>query len=135
MAKKLKITESQLEKLMERKHSYTDNTPEGEMEEDVAAGAELAIINNPEEETEEVSLDDQILETLKKAHDFIMNQTEGGEENELCVEIMDLIEKLEPSEEEGEEESDEIPGFEGTKDDLNSLSINESIRANFRRFL
>jgi hypothetical protein len=135
MAKKLKITESQLEKLMERKHSYTDNTPEGEMEEDVAAGAELAIINNPEEETEEVSLDDQILETLKKVHDFIMNQTEGGEENELCVEIMDLIEKLEPSEEEGEEESDEIPGFEGTKDDLNSLSINESIRANFRRFL
>lgn len=44
MAKKLKITEGQLKKLMERKHSYTDNTPEGEVEEIESNGAESAII-------------------------------------------------------------------------------------------
>lgn len=138
MSKKLIISESQLQKLMERKHSYRDNSPEGDMEEQETTGAELAIINTPEEEeVKEVSLEDQTIETLKKAHDFIMNQTEGGEENELCVEIMNLIEKLEPSDEEGEEDGD-IPGFEGTQDDLDSLSINESLKSvkeNFKRFL
>jgi len=43
MAKKLKITEGQLKKLMERKHSYTDNSPEG-VEEMESNGAESAII-------------------------------------------------------------------------------------------
>ena len=45
MAKKLKITEGQLKKLMERKHSYTDNTPEGEVEGMESNGPESAIIN------------------------------------------------------------------------------------------
>lgn len=45
MSKKLKITEGQLKKLMERKHSYTDNSPEGEVEEQESTGAESAIIN------------------------------------------------------------------------------------------
>lgn len=45
MAKKLKITEGQLKKLMERKHSYTDNSPEGEVEEMESNGAESAIIS------------------------------------------------------------------------------------------
>ena len=45
MAKKLKITEGQLKKLMERKHSYTDNTPEGEVEGTESNGPESAIIN------------------------------------------------------------------------------------------
>lgn len=44
MSKKLKITEGQLQKLMERKHSYTDNSPEGEVEEGEMMGAESAII-------------------------------------------------------------------------------------------
>jgi len=44
MAKKLKITEGQLKKLMERKHSYTDNSPEGEVEEMESNGPESAII-------------------------------------------------------------------------------------------
>ena len=44
MSKKLKITEGQLKKLMERKHSYTDNSPEGEVEEQDAVGPESAII-------------------------------------------------------------------------------------------
>jgi hypothetical protein len=44
MSKKLKITEGQLKKLMERKHSYTDNSPEGEVEEQESNGAESAII-------------------------------------------------------------------------------------------
>ena len=44
MSKKLKITEGQLQKLMERKHSYTDNSPEGEVEEQESNGAESAII-------------------------------------------------------------------------------------------
>jgi hypothetical protein len=44
MAKKLKITEGQLKKLMERKHSYMDNSPEGEVEEMESNGAESAII-------------------------------------------------------------------------------------------
>lgn len=38
MSKKITITESQLQRLMERKHSYTDNTPEGEMEEQESIG-------------------------------------------------------------------------------------------------
>ena len=45
MSKKLKITEGQLKKLMERKHSYTDNSPEGEVEEQSEVGPESAIIN------------------------------------------------------------------------------------------
>lgn len=44
MSKKLKITEGQLKKLMERKHSYTDNSPEGDVEEQESNGAESAII-------------------------------------------------------------------------------------------
>lgn len=45
MSKKLKITEGQLQKLMERKHSYRDNSPEGEVEEQSEVGPESAIIN------------------------------------------------------------------------------------------
>jgi hypothetical protein len=53
MAKKLKITEGQLKKLMERKHSYTDNSPEGEVEEQESNGAESAIIKPEEGEMNE----------------------------------------------------------------------------------
>lgn len=53
MSKKLKITEGQLKKLMERKHSYTDNSPEGEVEEQDAVGPESAIIKPEEGEMNE----------------------------------------------------------------------------------
>jgi hypothetical protein len=53
MSKKLKITEGQLKKLMERKHSYTDNSPEGEVEEQESTGAESAIIKPKEGEMDE----------------------------------------------------------------------------------
>jgi hypothetical protein len=53
MAKKLKITEGQLQKLMERKHSYTDNTPEGEVEEQETTDADSAIIKPEEGEVNE----------------------------------------------------------------------------------
>lgn len=133
MGKKLKITESQLEKLMERRHQYTDNSPEGNEDEFDMGAPEDAIMDTEEGE---VSLEDQTIETLKKAHDFIMNQTEEGEENELCVEIMELIEKLEPSEEEGDEEEMDDQDVEPSdeEDDMMNESI-KAIKSNFKRFL
>lgn len=64
MAKKLKITESQLQKLMERKHSYIDNTPE---EEEVAeeTSAESAIIKLDNEEEEEETNDEMMNESIE----------------------------------------------------------------------
>jgi hypothetical protein len=53
MSKKLIITENQLKTIIERKHSYVDNSPEGEMEEGEMMGAESAIVK-PEEEVEEM---------------------------------------------------------------------------------
>jgi hypothetical protein len=131
---KIKITEGQLQKLMERRHSYTDNSPEGDEDEFNMGTPEDAIMNTEEEE---LSLEDQTIETLKKAHDFIKSQTEEGEENELCVEIMELIEKLEPSdEEEDEEETDDqdVESSDEEEDEMMNESI-KSIKANFRRFL
>lgn len=49
MSNKLKITESQLRNLMERKHIYRDNSIEGDMEEGEKIGSESAIVK-PEEE-------------------------------------------------------------------------------------
>jgi hypothetical protein len=53
MSKKITITESQLQRLMERKHSYIDNTPEGEMEEQESVGPDSAIINLDDEDNDE----------------------------------------------------------------------------------
>jgi hypothetical protein len=47
MSKKIKITEGQLKMITERKHTYVDNSPEGEVEE--VMGAESAIIKVPED--------------------------------------------------------------------------------------
>ena len=54
MSKKITITESQLQRLMERRHSYTDNTPEGEMEEQESIGPDSAIIDLDKDKEEEV---------------------------------------------------------------------------------
>jgi hypothetical protein len=62
MSKKLIITENQLKTIIERKHSYVDNSPEGEMEEGEMMGAESAIVK-PEED--EVELDIEMNESLK----------------------------------------------------------------------
>jgi hypothetical protein len=132
MGKKLKITEGQLQKLMERRHSYTDNSPEGDMEEGEMMGAPEDAIMDTEEE--ELSLEDQTIETLKKAHEFIMDQSEEGEENELCVEIMDLLKKLEPEEEEDQEMDDQNVEPSDEEDEMMNESI-KSIKANFKRFL
>jgi hypothetical protein len=132
MGKKLKITEGQLQKLMERRHSYTDNSPEGDMEEGEMMGAPEDAIMDTEEE--ELSLEDQTIETLKKSHEFIMNQSEEGEENELCVEIMDLLKKLEPEEEEDQEMDDQNVEPSDEEDEMMNESI-KSIKANFKRFL
>jgi hypothetical protein len=130
MAKKLRITESQLRKLMERKHQYVDNSPEGDDEE--MGTPEDAIMDTEEEE--EVSLEDQTIDTLKKAHEFIMNQSEEGEENELCVEIMDLLKKLEPEDEEDQEMDDQDFESSDEEDEMMNESL-KSIKANFKRFL
>jgi hypothetical protein len=53
MSKKLIITESQLKTIIERKHSYVDNSPEGEMEEGEMMGAESAIVKPEESEMNE----------------------------------------------------------------------------------
>lgn len=53
MATKLIITEEQLKTLMERKHQYVDNTPEGEVEEEETNGPNSAIITLDTEEEEE----------------------------------------------------------------------------------
>jgi hypothetical protein len=72
MGKKITITESQLQRLMERKHSYTDNTPEGEMEEQESFGPDSAIVNTDEEMGEEMErtdggkFDEGILEYVLK---------------------------------------------------------------------
>ena len=132
MGKKLKITEGQLQKLMERRHSYTDNSPEGDMEEGEMMGAPEDAIMDTEEE--ELSLEDQTIETLKKAHEFIMDQSEEGEENELCVEIMDLLKKLEPEEEEDQEMDDQNVEPSDEEGEMMNESI-KSIKANFKRFL
>lgn len=73
MSKKLIITESQLKTIIERKHSYRDNSPEGEMEEGEMMDAESAIVK-PEEESyemdemefnEEDDIEDEMNESLK----------------------------------------------------------------------
>lgn len=54
MSKKITITESQLQRLMERKHSYTDNTPEEEVEEQESIGPDSAIIDLDKDNEEDV---------------------------------------------------------------------------------
>ena len=66
MSKKITITESQLQRLMERKHSYTDNTPEGEMEEQESVGPDSAIINLDDEDNEEEMEEDYEMSEGKK---------------------------------------------------------------------
>lgn len=72
MSKKLIITESQLQKLMERKHSYVDNSPEGDMEEGEMMGAESAIVK-PEEDEE--SDDMEFSEEEMDVEDEMMNES------------------------------------------------------------
>lgn len=152
MKTKLKITEGQLKKLIERRHSYMDNSPEGEEEPQESNGADSAIITLDKEveeskfnmggdESKDENSNDKMIDVLKKAHTFIMDNSDNSEESEeLCSEIEGILSDLGV---EGEEEVEDIPGFEGTMDDLNNLSIrggemNESInsiKANFKRFL
>jgi hypothetical protein len=72
MSKKLIITESQLKTIIERKHSYVDNSPEGEMEEGEMMGAESAIVK-PEEEVEE--MDDMGFDEEGNEEDIEMNES------------------------------------------------------------
>jgi hypothetical protein len=73
MSKKLIITESQLKTIIERKHSYVDNSPEGEMEEGEMMGAESAIVK-PEEEVEEID-DMEFDEEEMDVEDEMMNES------------------------------------------------------------
>lgn len=59
MATKLIITEEQLKTLMERKHQYVDNTPEGEVEEEETNGPNSAIITLDTEEEEEYNEEEE----------------------------------------------------------------------------
>jgi hypothetical protein len=72
MSKKLIITESQLKTIIERKHSYVDNSPEGDMEEGEMMGAESAIVK-PEEEVEE--MDDMGFDEEGNDEDIEMNES------------------------------------------------------------
>lgn len=73
MSKKLIITESQLKSIIERKHSYVDNSPEGEMEEGEMMGAESAIIKSKEdvEEMNDMEFDEEEMDT----EDEMMNES------------------------------------------------------------
>ena len=101
MSKKLKITEGQLKKLIERKHSYTDNSPEGEVEEQESTGAESAIINlDKEKEVGESRFGmgsgeslDEIVDDLTRCHNELSDL--AGTMEQLTYAI-DGNEKLAP---------------------------------------
>lgn len=68
MSNKLKITEGQLKKLMERKHSYIDNSANIEVEEvDIIVNSESEVeeSDNVEYNKKEESKDEMINESLK----------------------------------------------------------------------
>jgi hypothetical protein len=165
MSKKLIISESQLQKLMERKHTYVDNSPEGEMEEQESIGPDSAIIDI-DKEVEEGLKDNTPHPDKIKWSDFVIGEkvkitrgVEEGEEGTLeglsiqgysasvkldrtgetyltTVNTITPVDLVKNDEEDGQYD---IPGFENTLDDLdNALSIRESvesIKTNFKRFL
>lgn len=123
MSKKLKITEGQLKTLMERKHSYTDNTPEGDMEEQEVTGAESAIVKPEEGEVDELvtplhmwlqdkgqnkskgaDLKTDIVALLQELGDYMENRADvasdsddgrqGNEEMNFLSDINDILYKL-----------------------------------------
>lgn len=72
MSKKIIITEGQLKMITERKHTYVDNSPEGEMEEEETIGAESAIISLGDEdeeieESEDMDVEDEMMNESLKA--------------------------------------------------------------------
>jgi hypothetical protein len=156
---KIKITEEQLKRLTERRHSYTSN--EGDVDE-----SELTM--NPDAEISEEEMEEGLKDTTPhpdkiKWSDFtiggkvkIIRGVEAGEEGILdglsmhgdnasvkldrtgdiyattpdCITPIDLVKN--------DEESRDMPGFEGTMDNLDDISLNESImkiKSQFSRFL
>lgn len=152
MAKKLKITESQLQKLMERKHSYTDNSPEGEVEE-LVTPLHMWLQDKEQNKSNGSDLKTDIVALLQELGDYMENRADsddgrqGNEEMHLLSDINDILYKLGagpdtsgrsmvdasykphegPIEEEDEEE-------EESNDEMMNESV-KSIKANFRRFL
>lgn len=152
MSKKITISESQLQRLMERKHSYADNSPESA----IINTEEGDMSHNEGEMEEDHEESSELFDSLKKSFEVLDKETllkiksgfkSQDEENDFTLELINVInELLEGEESDDEEESDgDMPGFEGTSDDLNDISlseedheINESIegiKANFKRFL
>jgi len=165
MSKKLKITESQLQKLVERKHSYRDNSPEGDMEEGEMMGAESAIVKPEEGEVEESRYGmgssesvDEIADDLTRCHNDLSELSSTMEQltyaidgNEKLAEVAEqfdaayikVTEALEEvnnvlsvAQEIAEREEEDYDDEE--MDDEEDEMMNESlkaIKANFKRFL
>jgi hypothetical protein len=165
MSKKLIISESQLQKLMERKHSYRDNSPEGDMEESM--GAESAIVNSEDDdvnemifpaedhEGDELKTMEEVIGGLKQSHDdlidldYLMERLfDGMRKNNENSELGDMDSKIGEAYQKVNQALQIVDQVltslesndngEKTQDDSNDISINESlmsIRNNFRRFL
>jgi hypothetical protein len=161
MSKKITITESQLQRLMERKHSYTDNTPEGEMEEQESVGPDSAIINLDDEDNEEEMEENidkkpsvtksDIIALLQTLGDYMEDRSdvdgssEGHSNNmeaNLSNEIDDMLYRLGAGEDNSGRSSvdADYKPHEGPieeysdEDEMMNESI-KSIKTNFKRFL
>jgi hypothetical protein len=133
MRKKLKITEEQLKRLVSLKNQMSENmddmSHEGQMNEIGVGSVEMGLAGE---------IAPYVIEKLK---DMGIVDISG-----LNLEIFTkaLRHEITNYKEDKDEEYGDMPGFEGTMDDLNNLSIRqentdnqvyESIRNNFKRFL
>ena len=141
MSKKLKITEEQLKRLMVLKEQH-----EGEYEESAAGGVGLSKMMALTDK-----LNDMTASYIRQVKDAISENGFGDYQERYDELLSQLSDGLR---EDGGEESNmgdeyadtkDVPGFEGTMDSLNSLSIREDdemmnesikkIKSEFNRFL
>lgn len=111
MSKKLKITEGQLKKLMERKHSYTDNSAEsaivkpeeGEVDE-LVTPLHMWLQDKGQDKSKGAGLKTDIVALLQELGDYMENRADvaadsddgrqGNEEMRFLSDINDILYKL-----------------------------------------